>query len=98
MGFVVFVSCTVCVNHSVEKVATFTNLPLGLYHVACTWYMVRHPRGSSIRRSITIAVSRSGHTRKQMNSFDAAIHVMQESPLHIVGSSSPAMQLTQRIT
>ena len=49
-----------------------------------------------------IAVSGSGHTRKQSNSFDAVIHV-QESPPHkrflrVVGCNSNFMRLAQHLT
>ena len=47
-----------------------------------------------------IAFSGSGPTRKQINYFDAVIH-MQESPLQkwfLVGCSSPFMRLAQQLT
>ena len=50
--------------------------------------------------SKTVAVSGSGHTGKQINSFDAFIH-MQESPPHkrfLVGYSSPVMRLPEYVT
>ena len=49
--------------------------------------------------SMPIAVSGSGHTGKQIYSFDAVIH-MQESPPHkrfLVGCSSPSMRLVQHL-
>ena len=47
-----------------------------------------------------IAVSESGHTGKQISSFDAVIN-MQESPPHkrlLVGCSSPFMRLAEHLT
>ena len=47
-----------------------------------------------------IAVSGSGHTGKQINSFEAVIH-MQENPpdkRRLVGCSSPFMQLAEHLT
>ena len=47
-----------------------------------------------------VAVSGSGHDRKQIDSFDAVIH-MQESPPHkrfLVGCSSPFMRVDEHLT
>ena len=60
------------------------------------------PPPSDMRQlhSNPIAVSGRGHTRKQINSFDAVIH-MQESPPHkrfLVGCSSPFTRLAEYLT
>ena len=50
--------------------------------------------------SIPIAVSGSGHTRKQINSLDPALHV-PENPPHkrfLAGCSSPFMRLAEHLT
>ena len=47
-----------------------------------------------------IAVCESGYTGKQMNQFDAVIH-MQESPLHkhfLVRCSSPFKRIAEHLT
>ena len=63
------------------------------YHVV---YMVRHPRGTrQIIHSIPIVVSGSGHTRKQINSFDACHPYARESASEEVLSM---MQLTPHAT
>ena len=51
-------------------------------------YMVRHPRGSYI--AYKIAVSGSGHTGKQRKSFDAVIH-MKENTHKVPKSASQAV-------
>ena len=64
---------------------------IGVLHVSRSAYMVRYPRGSYLLLSLS-----SGHTRKQINSFDAVIHTPERPPLKrflvSIGCSSPVMR------
>ena len=63
--------------------------------IVCIWYGAHQALSS-----IPIAVSGSGRTRKQLDSFDAVIHMQERPPTKrfLVGCSSPFMRLAQLIT